>query len=392
MKTPRTLLAAALLAAAVSPAMAQEYVRTTPAFAPNGNSNNPWSSLAVGIWATPASVVLNLNSNTYYEPGIINPGRSLFIKTVGGSSFIAPRPVTKTSLRIASYNTHLFGNDLIPGLPRWKDDSRAPHIGRVAVAEGADIFLLQEVWDPALFGAIKNTSDSYYTSGFYGGDHEGTSVLNSGLFTISRYQLAFPAQAFYEDEDGFFESMASKGYIRTTFTKNGFTITVFNTHTQSGSSSDSATTRARQMGQLSAAISIWRATHPDHIVILGGDFNALDTSAEFSQVMELGFGQYNDMGDGASNVPVAGNAHDCTTCYENDLRRYFDADNHSDWRIDYILYAPPLDGSARVLPKAYNVRKYEIPAGYGTICDDGICTRDLSDHFGISLDLELQRP
>ncbi len=386
------ILAVAAATTLASHAGAQEYVRLTPSFNPNGNSTRPWNTLSVGAWAVGDGSQIILQPGSYFEPGIINPNRSFKITTSGGSAFIAPRAVARTSIRIASYNTHLFGQNEIPGLPRWKDAERAPHIGRIAIDEGADIFLYQEVWDPDHFLTIKGMTQAFYPSGFYGGDREGLDVLNSGLLTISKFALSNNKQVFYSDEDGTFESLASKGYTRVSFNKNGFWVTVFNTHTQSGDSSGNVEARDKQLAQLGADVNFFRLLFPDHVVLIAGDFNVSDASLQYSVTMQSVLGDFNLMGDGARNMPVAGNSGTCTTCYSNDLRRYFDPDNHNNLRIDYILYANSKDGSVRVLPKAYNVRDYEIPAGYGTICDDGICTRDLSDHYGISLDLELQRP
>lgn len=391
MNTRSLLTAAALLASLAATALGQEYVRAAPAFIPNGDAARPWNSVFVGVWAASGGNLI-LNANDYHETGKIDPPGKMMITTTGGPSRIGVGDPIRTSLRVASYNTHLFGNPEIPGLPRWKDVERTPHIGRIALDEGADVFLFQEVWDGHFFETIRDVTKQVYTSGFYGGDHEGASVLNSGLFTISRHPITNPYQFFYEAEDGFFESMASKGYIRTSFMKGVFPVTVFNTHLQSGYSSGNIEARQNQLAELAAAVSVWRSFNPSHVVIVAGDFNTIEGSSEFNQTVASYFGDFNSMGDGARNVPVAGNAANCTTCYENDLRQYFDEDNTSDWRIDFILYANSKDGLTRVVPKAYNVRKYQIPSAYPTLCDDGICTRDLSDHYGITLDLELQRP
>jgi endonuclease/exonuclease/phosphatase family metal-dependent hydrolase len=388
----RSLFSAALLLASLSAtALGQEYVRVTPDFKPNGDANRPWNSVFVGTWAA-AGGELVLNANEYYETGKIDPAAKMMITTTGGPSRIGTRDPIKTSLRVASYNTHLFGNPAIPGLPRWMDVERTPPIAHAALDENADVFLFQEVWDGHFFEAIRDITDSVYTSGFYGGDREGASVLNSGLFTISKHFITNPYQFFYEAEDGFFEAMASKGYIRTSFMKGVFPVTVFNTHLQSGYSSGNIEARQNQLAELSAAVSVWRSLYPSHVVIVAGDFNTVDGTAEFDQTVKTYFGDFNSMGDGARNVPVAGNGGDCTTCYENDLRQYFDADNTANWRIDFILYANSKDGLTRVVPKAYNVRKYQLVPGHPILCDDGLCTRDLSDHYGIVLDLELQRP
>lgn len=392
MKTRNLFAASALLASLACTASAQEYVRINPSFTPNGDASRPWNSVMVGAWATGHGATLLLNANEYFETGLISPTHPIIMTSTGGVSRIGTHTPVRTSLRIASYNTHLFGNPLIPELPRWMDVERTPHIGRVAINEGADIFMFQEVWDGNLYQILRDVTDQAYPSGFYGADREGASVLNSGLYTISKHQLTNVWQHFYEDEDGFFESMASKGYIRSSFIKGTFPITVFNTHAQSGYSENNIAARKNQLTELAIAVQVWRTMNPSHVVIVAGDFNTVDNTSEYTQTVKELFGDFCSMGDGARNFPVSGQSTDCTTCHENDLRQYFDEDNTSNWRIDFIMYANSADGNVRVVPKNYNVRKYQIPNGYPTLCDDGVCTRDLSDHYGLVLDLELQRP
>jgi endonuclease/exonuclease/phosphatase family metal-dependent hydrolase len=392
MKLRSTVLGLTVVGLLASAAGAQEYVRPSPpVFTPNGDVATPWSTIGLGLWGSVSNERVVLNAGDYFEPGIINPPHPVILESTGGAARIAVNNPQRTTLRVASYNTHLFGLDPIIGLPRWQDQERAPHIGRVANAENADIFLFQEVWDPALYETIRGITLPVYPSGFYGGNREGSSLLNSGLYTVSKHPVFSVWQFYYGEEDGFFEAMASKGYIRTVINKDGFTIAVFNTHTQSGMSEGNLEARASQLAQLSVDVMGWRIANPSHVVVVAGDFNVVDFMPEYFLTMKTLMGDALGAGDGGANMPVVDGPGSCTTCYENDLRQYFDPDNLDNWRLDYMLYAGSLDGSVRVVPKSHVIRKYQIPAGYSTICDDGICTRDLSDHYGVVMDLELQR-
>ncbi|HZW08771.1 MAG TPA: hypothetical protein VFF69_02610, partial [Phycisphaerales bacterium] len=194
----------------------------------------------------------------------------------------------------------------------------------------------------------------------------------------------------YSSESGFFESMASKGYIRTTFKKDGFPVTVFNTHTQSGDGSGDVEARADQLVELATSIQLWRATHPEHVVIALGDFNVIGGDVEYYASMLISMGIQAGTLDGAQNQPCAGNSDDCTSCHDNELHNYFDPGG-ADKRLDYLLYAHSLDGSVKVLPLSYRVRRFQVPEPFADMSHDGLTTRTLSDHDGVQMVLELQR-
>lgn len=389
MNAPRNpILAAAALAIAAGAAAAQTHVSVdNGSFSPTGNSGAPYNTVASGLCAAPSEGQLVLEGGMYYEPGILSKPATL-TGTNGPVTIQAPADGATTRLNIVSYNTHLFGQDHIPGLPRWLDGLRALYIAFDVRDEPADAFCMQEVWDPELFNVIR--VNCAYPSGFYGGEREGADILNSGLFTVSRHQLTDPFQFVYSDENGFFESMASKGYIRATFKKDGFPVTLFNTHTQSGDGSGDIDARASQRVELAIGIQVWRSIHPDHVVIALGDFNVTGEDIEYYTSMLTSMGVQAGTLDGAQNQPCAGNSDDCTSCADNDLHHYFDPEG-TDKRLDYILYAHSLDGAVKVVPLSYRVRRFQVPQGFPNMSDDGLTTRTLSDHDGVQMTFELQR-
>ena len=237
---------------------AQTIVRELPHFSPNGSVSFPFSNVATGIWAVANNGEVRFSGGTFSESATIT--KPMLLTSPTAVTTIGPFAPTRTTFTLVSYNTHLFGQDIIPGLPRWKDSERAVFIAQTAALEDTDVFAFQEVWDPDLFTVIRNNSG--YSSGFYGGAREGLSQLNSGLFTMSRLTLTSPAQVFYAAENGVIESLSSKGYVRTTCVKNGFTITMFNTHTQSGDTTGDSDARQQQLTQLAVDIATWRFLHP----------------------------------------------------------------------------------------------------------------------------------
>jgi endonuclease/exonuclease/phosphatase family metal-dependent hydrolase len=389
MHAPRTLnSAAAAVAIAAGIAAGQTYVSVdNGAFNPTGASGTPYNSVGSGVCGAPVESQLVLEGGAYYESGTFSKP----VTITGDDGLVtisAPEPGTTTRINIVSYNTHLFGQDDIPGLPRWLDAARALYIAFDVRDEPADIFCMQEVWDPDLFNLIRVNCN--YPSGFYGGDREFGDVLHSGLFTVARHHISEPAQFIYSSENGFFESMASKGFIRTTFVKDGFPVTVFNTHTQSGEGGGDLDARADQLVELAVSIQVWRVLHPTHVVLAVGDFNVIGENIEYYTSMLTSMGVQAGTQDGAQNQPCAGNSDDCTSCADNELHHYFDPDG-GDKRLDYVLYAHSFDGSVKVLPLSYRVRRFEVPEPFPAMSDDGLTTRTLSDHDGVQMVLELQR-
>ncbi len=387
----RTWLAAAMgLAAGLAvEAAGQAFMRPVPIFWPDGRAQYPFHVLASGVWATPTRGVLTMGGGVYHEPTTLS--KPMKITAQNGSAVIGPAVQQRVSLKVASYNTHLFGLDMIPLLPRWMDSTRAHYVDDNVLIENADVMMLQEVWDPYLAQIIATGVSDTYVGRYYGGSVQGSSVLNSGLYTLSKYLLSDAYQGFYSQEHGVIESMASKGFIRATFFKGGIPITVFNTHTQSGDSQDEIDTRLTQLQELAIAVQIWRAVHQDHVVIVAGDFNVIGLSNEYIFNMQSQMGTVAGLAEGAKNIPILGNSDNCTSCMENELNFYFNPES-SDTRLDYILYAGSLDGSVVVVPKSYMRRDYEVPQPHPTICHDNLCTRNLSDHYGVVMEFELVRP
>ncbi|MFA6045191.1 MAG: endonuclease/exonuclease/phosphatase family protein, partial [Phycisphaerales bacterium] len=181
-----------------------------------------------------------------------------------------------------------------------------------------------------------------------------------------------------------------------TVTKGNFPIGVFITHTQSGDSSGDASTRASQFSQLSVSINLYRALNPTHPIIVMGDFNASDSSAEYTSNMLSSLGNIAHTGDVAVNRTVNSDGTQCTTCANNVIRQAFGGSGNS--RIDYILYGYSADGHVRLIPKRYDVRTPRAAnaisgAGWDpeSFSDFTLTTTLLSDHEAIYAEFDLVR-
>lgn len=385
--TLKMMLAPALLLAAAGSAEAQLYVNTPGFFDPSGLSSQPFSSIQGAACAITSGATMAIGPGTYREAVTISEPMTL--AATGLPVTIGQMTAQSTSLRVVTYNTHLFGNNAIPGLPRWLDAARANYIGQVINDDQADIVALQEVWDGSFFQTIATFSG--YPSGFWGGDVGAfPRVLGSGLAIYSMTPIQSPAQIPYNDSNGTStDALATKGYVQSTITKDGFSIGFFDTHTQSGDGSGDVSARASQLQQLAVSVQVYRTLHPTHPVIIVGDFNVIGESLEHFATMRNALWGTAQTKDGLRNLPCTSDPW-CTSCNTNQLRVYFDPTG-SNTRLDYMLYASSMDGSVEIVPTRYERKEFQIPAGFPALSDDGLTTRDLSDHYGLMMDFELHR-
>ncbi|HEY3242187.1 MAG TPA: endonuclease/exonuclease/phosphatase family protein [Phycisphaerae bacterium] len=399
-------LAACLLLGYAVRLNGQIVVNTTGYFDPDGSTMRPFSVVEAGLCAVGSGATVSIASGDYHET--FASGAPATLTSSGGMVTIGSMGTDTTTLKVVSYNTHLFGTVTGVNLPSpfpdlalesqyFLDGDRAHRIGIRLHIEDADVVGLQEVWDPPLEGII--AMEAAYPSGFYGGGEDPYSwnglpvpfTINSGLFMMSKFPLTNVQQVSYVAESGFVESLASKGYLRATFVKDGFSIGWFDTHTQSGDASDADIflTRQLQLIQLASAVQIYRINHPSHIVIVNGDFNVVGESSEYTTTMRSQMGGLGHVRDGARNERCSPEMTTCTSCLDNELRLYFYPDETTQSRLDYILYAPSLDGTADIVPLTYERRLYRTPPGLPDLSYNGLTTDELSDHYGIFVEFRL---
>ncbi|MFZ4574974.1 MAG: endonuclease/exonuclease/phosphatase family protein [Phycisphaerales bacterium] len=392
--------AALAVAALAGGAFAQVDVRPGIAFDPYAIWGDPLSNLTTAL-CSPPGTTLRFAPGLYRETATITTRQTL-TGTGTGSAVIGSLGAQRTTLKVLSWNTHLFG--VFP-LPVWQDEARADAIGDYLNAQRTggllDFAALQEVW------AGPEAASVYVNSGMLfmarGDQNEGSSLLNSGLMFLSTTPLANFSQSFFSDERGQ-DGDASKGWIQTTIVKDGFSIGIFDTHTQSGDGADDATVRDSQLWQMSQAIWLYRVNNPTHAVIIMGDFNIRAGGPEHPTLRnKMGFntttGEFSQFGDVAANLgPCGGDFLDCTSCPDNALETYFYGAGSGSGRIDFIFYNHSRDGTVRVVPKTYEKRRPQAAnsiSGAGWAPDNclscSLTTRTLSDHDAIFAEFELHR-
>ena len=431
-----------------------------------------------------ADDVISIGAGQYREALTIDPGSDgpVTLTATGGSAEIGNFTNNgKTTLRVLSYNTHLFGPDDLGPLdlvPDWQDAARAPKIGQRIKEEAPDVALLQEVWDENLAATIlTNAGPPYNSPGHFlhGNRKDGVAdflLKNSGLLTMSRTLLFEPVQIDYESEedttvcdtalvaaasalavhgtsfpacfsnpicDGILaaailacepviEAFSSKGYIRARVVKDSFSFILYNTHAQAFYNEEQTEVRSLQMLELGINMASYHASHPDHAIIAGGDFNIFGDdrlagttdsndntlTAEYTNALIAYVGN-----------PILGNAHDAIrnapffdkddriniwtvitgpNAPTNTLNDYFENDSDynedgedfnkgSEGRLDFIFFNGDQSSALDVLPKLAALKKLMTsPAitGDGTN-GDGHTDSNLSDHYGVEMTFEVYR-
>ncbi len=370
------------------PTVTTVFVTPGGSLAPDGSNAAPYALIeSAACKAAPGQTVLAAAGN-YRETMTID--KSVTLTATGGTVTIGTvQGVASTTLRVMTYNTHLFGAEFeIPVPPpfppvsvqAFADPQRAQLLGQRIKDEDVDVVGLDEVWDVDLANVIIAAAEyphSYYVDDF----DEDTDILNSGLLLLSKFPLSGTTLSYYPDafaEDVF----ASKGFMQATVTKDGFEFGIFLTHmqaTQSYAPAGAYNVRQGQFQQLDAAVDAYQSAHPAAAVIVMGDFNVIGESCEYYDQMLA--------------ILSRTDAHRAAPCFapdqytydpaQNDLIEVF-ADATQGERLDYVLFSG--GAGQQMLPVHAEVKMYQSspPISY-----EGDTAADLSDHFGLRVDFEV---
>jgi endonuclease/exonuclease/phosphatase family metal-dependent hydrolase len=385
--TKAALTAVILIAAAITLTTAQAetyYVKYPGHFAPDGRVQYPFSHLRGALCVLPENNTVEMRGGNYYEFGQFSTPMTITALS-GETAEIGRYAQEYAELRVITYNTHL---DLDGA--KCYDETRAYWLGWNLANSGydADVVGMQEVWSDDRRDDVFETCG--YADEFYGSEKNGR-IKNSGLLLMTREAaMQWEDQVSYEWGEGW-DWFANKGYIRATFNHDGFDITIFCTHTQSGNGEKEKETRARNLDQLATDIAAWRTVFPEHVVIAVGDFNVPGEEDEYYNVMDEELGGQARTLDGARNEGCGDYTH-CTACLDNHLKQRW-GDDGEETRLDYILFAPSRDGSVKVVIEDYQWLRFQIPDSEDPIpCGKNDAdTRHLSDHDGAYAKLKLYR-
>ncbi len=388
--TLRFFAAASTIVLLAGIAQGQTYLRAASWFNPSGAPSAPYTNVSSAVcvqMSSPGQVIIQ--PGTIYESVTIDTPTTF--TAPNGPATIDSRSTATTTIRVGTYNVRLWPSFFLS--LTLADQARANLIGPRLDAEDCDVIGLQEVWDyrldsPDASGFI-NALTTGYPNSYYGDVFSG-NANNSGLLTMCRFGMFNRSQGQFAECDGD-DCSANKGWIRSTFIKNGFNVTVYNTHTQSGSSSGNQTTRSDQLTQMASDILAFRIQNPSHAIIVVGDFNISRSSAEFTGNMSNIMGGIAGLSEGGTNLPCTDSFSSCTSCSSNTIKQIFGNDQNSTI-LDYILYAGSWDGTVKVIPTGHEVKTYRRTDG-GEWCRSSPtgCANDLSDHEAVFMNFQLRR-
>lgn len=373
---------------------------------PDGTPGRPYQLVEAGACRSQPNGTVMIRPGVYNETLTLN--YPVTLKSAGPAIIGQTGGKQRATLKVITYNTHLFGGEAAGSLPTFADDHRANYIAAEIRKENADVVGLQEVWDKDLADEIVHQAG--YPHNYYEDRRdEADDFLNSGLLLLSKYPLLHRSLTYYRDEVSisdcgpinplclirnitepwkcltecrdYLDAFASKGFAQATIIKAGFQVGIFVTHTQAEYHDDAIVARRKQLEQLGGQIRRYRAENPGAEVVVMGDFNVIGEGGEYFNTMLPNLGLL----DAFSNSPCSEKKPRFTYEAQNNLAAIFD-NNTQNQRLDYLFYS---HGRAYdVLPSKVEVRKYQIA---GPITENGKTSRDLSDHYGIAAELLLWR-
>jgi endonuclease/exonuclease/phosphatase family metal-dependent hydrolase len=412
----RVLLAVAIALCHWTPmnsgARAQTYVTSTGSVAPEADDvNHPFRLIESAIAAP-----LRISSDISISPGVYKEAffadqPCVLEPSVGGVVTIGDlSAIATTTLKIATLNTHLFGDELggAFGGGIWVDDQRAIDIGNICGSSDWDFVAFQEIWDQHLFlggGAQQGIRPvSGFPYGFHGLGINCANIIcvvNSGLAFMSRYEIFDFDQAYYDDEDDCGSTpctdpdcYASKGWIQGRIEKDGFSIYILNSHTQADNGGDDIEARRQQIECLLArAKALWEEDSQRTVVVVG-DLNVVGDSSEYTNNLAAEVSnQFPNGRDEARHTPGYTLDTHITSSESSAVTTCFDVDT-SDARLDYVIVIPPQDDSITVIPDSVTVVPFvgDILSGICFSCDcDFIESDEKSDHWGVVAEIKFFR-
>lgn len=390
----------------ISIAFADIHVDKNGSQAPDGTPVHPYQLVNSGICKAEPNGTVIIHPGIYNETMVV----SKTVKLISSGPVVIGQILGKphTTIKFITQNTHLFGNQGEGQLPKFADPARADLFAEKVNEENADLVAFQEVWDPELADAI--IAKAGYPYRFYSRHYDDSvDFLNSGLLLLSKHPLINTSLTYYKDEanlkacakaapsclidhptepwkcltgcEKYLDGFASKGFIQTTISKDGFQLGIFITHTQAEEHNAAVEARKKQLEQLSSRIQQYIVENPVAEVVAMGDFNVIGETEEYFQTLLPTV----KLRDASRNAPCGDDKPRNTCELSNPLADKFGACSY-DQRLDYLLYGR--NGRFDLMPTRVEVRKYTVSPA---ITEDKFTTHNLSDHYGITAEFALLR-
>ncbi len=320
-----------------------------------------------------------------------------------------------TTLKVMSYNTHLFG-DVVGWISNvgWKDSDRVKTLKSCienADICGADIIAIEEIWSKDLVHEF--TQDKafceLYPYNFHDLHSPGHAIPSnpSGLLllTNSRVQLDTEKAEYYDyiHEIGYskFDKKqdvpTGKGFYKVPAMVDGnVAITLFITHMPTNSHA-----YPEGVGQCFQNLAAAVPTDGSPVLLLG-DFNITEGAKPLPDGQDRytiwvgpnGFLGAAGLSDAFRNIypdvqtnPGYSVIGATNTCWRHFNTKKVEKNEYDTLRIDYMMYRGmiplTLEVMGKVPPQPPAVSDYSDDGNSWIWLDDGINTRDLSDHYPI---------
>jgi len=363
--------------------------------------------------------------------------KSVSIEAVEGTAVNA-RFEGGASLKVLTYNTHLFGNAPAIKIDYFKDPARALAIADKIIAADVDVSGLQEVWDPELASAIINKVANTYPYSYYSNyieDEHFIPPINSGLLLLSKHPLLTKSYSFptpidipFENEvsilgcqtclgacfggtglacalapgvgcalmpvcfactsecirtiDGF----ATKGRLAAIIEKDGYTFGIIVTHLQAREGAEYEEIRAKQMGEIRETIQALKSTVPYAEIIVMGDLNTNGDPDGINHQDYNALLTISGLHDAYRNTPAFDTDESPLTTKKTNFRDMFGS-GPGGQLLDYVLYSS--GSSFELVPVAGEIKDFKTLEPYG-FDDDGNAISNLSDHSAVYIEFLAQ--
>jgi endonuclease/exonuclease/phosphatase family metal-dependent hydrolase len=260
------------------------------------------------------------------------------------------------TIKIITYNTHLFGGTALDSFVGYQDEERIGEIMERIKKSDCDIICLCEVWSDSWKEVIVKSVQQTHPYHFY--YDTSPEKMGDGLLVISKKPLSWASFIEFAERAGW-DGQAQKGaFFLSVYWSAQKQFRIFFTHTQADKEHWSE--RKSNLEQVGALI---RAYYSDIPALILGDLNVYEDEQNELRTILSGF---SDAGSGSNLM-----TYDPS---KNNVAQHFDEGGKAH-RFDFILYSDP----------DWTFKSYEIITDWKT--SGGT---DCSDHYPAQASLELK--
>lgn len=284
-------------------------------------------------------------------------------------------------LRLLSYNVYMLSTNLYPN---WGQSQRADLIAQADFMRNHDVLLLQELFDNSASDRLLNNLKSQYPyqtpvlgrarSGWDAtlGAYSDTRPEDGGAAIVSKWPIEEKIQYVYTQGCGA-DAMSNKGFVYVRIRKNGFPYHLISTHAQAVDSSCAEQTPGIRQSQFTELRTFLQGKNipASEAIFLGGDFNVIRGSSEYTQMLATLDVYAPDSYAGAAAT------WDPTT---NGIARY----NYPDAPAEYLDYVFAMRGHAK--PSYWHNQALDPASPRWQVSSGGTRYqyKDYSDHYPVA--------